>query len=304
MHGTTNINSQYQISLTVRPTKSILQTSTLVHKCQMQNHTNYWQAGTVSRPQHAFGEATTCHDSNTGLNKLSPEDARIRAMYVCIYTVLTMMLRKFLTFQCQIASCGSPVNGKCATRSYPTALFVKTFGPIKTEVSCPAINQPQHDTKHLNQSKVQVYHYTHLTRQSDTFALLRVLCLQKQTCHKKKLGCRSHRIRVKLRTGELRTYTFKQAASHHNIALTSLCTHSYKTRSLSVRRSAHLLILNEVSLWVSQLQDKVNRSRPRPASAVTIGFNKSDFLPIANAIQTLIGSNPIWEPPSTSRNTA
>jgi hypothetical protein len=33
---------QYQIRLTVRPTKLFLQTSTLVHACHMQNHTRYW----------------------------------------------------------------------------------------------------------------------------------------------------------------------------------------------------------------------------------------------------------------------
>lgn len=138
---------------------------------------------------------------------------------------------------------------------------------------------------------------------SDTFALPRVLCLQKHTCHKKKLGCRSHRISVKHWTSVLRTDKFKQAVSHHNIATTSLCTHSYKTRSLSVRRSAHLLVLSEVSLGVIQLQGTVKRSRPRSVSAVTKGFNKSDSLPIANAIQTPMGSKPRWEPPSTSRNT-
>lgn len=139
-----------------------------------------------------------------------------------------------------------------------------------------------------------------MLRHSDTFALPRVLCPQKQTCHKKKLGCRSHRISAKLRTGVLRTYDFKEAVSHHNITIISRSRHSYKT---SVRRSAHLLILSEVSLGVSQLQGKVKRSRPRPVSAVTESFNKSDFLPIANAIQTLMCSNPRWEPPSTSRNT-
>ena len=72
---------------------------------------------------------------------------------------------------------------------------------------------------------------------------------------------------------------------------------------MSVRRSAHLQILSEVSLGVSQLQAKVKRSRPWPVSAVTESFNKRDFLPIANAIQTLMCSNPRREPPSTSRNT-
>jgi hypothetical protein len=41
----THLKSQSQISLTVRPTKLFLQTSTLVHACHMQNHTRYWQAG-------------------------------------------------------------------------------------------------------------------------------------------------------------------------------------------------------------------------------------------------------------------
>jgi len=147
---------------------------------------------------------------------------------------------------------------------------------------------------------VQVYHHTHLASAQRHLCLASCPMPKKQTCHKKKLGCRSQRISVKLRNGVLRTYKFKQAVNHHNITITSLCTHSYKTRSLSGRPSAHLLILSEVSPGVSQLQGKVKRSRPRPVSAVTEGFNKSDFVPIANAIQTLMGSNPRWEPPSTS----
>jgi hypothetical protein len=52
----------------------------------MQNHTSTGrQAGGVSKPQLAFGEDKTCHDSNTGVNKLSPEDARMRTMYVCMH---------------------------------------------------------------------------------------------------------------------------------------------------------------------------------------------------------------------------
>ena len=79
-------------SLTVRPTKLFLQTSTLVHTCHMQNHARYWQAGCVSKRQHAFGKATTCHDSNTGVNKLSPEDARIRNVYVCMYVCMCVCM--------------------------------------------------------------------------------------------------------------------------------------------------------------------------------------------------------------------
>jgi hypothetical protein len=148
--------------------------------------------------------------------------------------------------------------------------------PIKTEVSCPAIKQPQRDTKYLNQSKVQVYHYTHLA------SAQRHLCLA--SCHmptKTDISQEETGIQVSLnqcQTSDWRTsnvqYKFKQAVSHHNITITSLCTHSYETRSLSVRRSAHLLILSEVSLGVTQLQGKVKRSRPRPFSAVTKGFNK------------------------------
>jgi len=110
--------SQHQLSLTVRPAKLFLQASTPVHACHMQNHTRYWQAGSISKPQYAFGKATTCHESNTGVNKPSPEDARIRTLHVCVFVCLfvclyactqpmyvcsvTTMLTKFLTFQCQL----------------------------------------------------------------------------------------------------------------------------------------------------------------------------------------------------------
>jgi hypothetical protein len=67
----------------------------------------------LSKLQQAFGEATTCHDSNTGVNKLSPEDAWIRITYVCVYVCMHVrslwtyavrhtMLPQFLTFQCQL----------------------------------------------------------------------------------------------------------------------------------------------------------------------------------------------------------
>jgi hypothetical protein len=68
---------QYQISLTVRPTKLFLQTSTLVHACHMQNNTTsrYWQAGSVMADSHtacsAYFVPLPCRAAN-GLERVFP----------------------------------------------------------------------------------------------------------------------------------------------------------------------------------------------------------------------------------------
>jgi len=54
-----------------------------------------------SKPQQAFGGATTCHDSNTGVNKLSPEDARIRIPYVCVSMYVCMYVA-YGRMQCEL----------------------------------------------------------------------------------------------------------------------------------------------------------------------------------------------------------